>query len=223
MQYDDSRLQYDQSNVIYDGSWALQINETASFSESITKYIHITLSEVTTITEALTPSRVIKLVINEVSTLSETLSRRIGVVINEIVTMAESFLSRISVTISEAITISEAKALKYSITISDFATIIESLGFDIFGRLRGVISMVKEFVRIGDKKEKVSAINVGEGVIEQFNTPYRQYDDSSILYDQSEICYNNYISSEKPVFILGKKSEQVSLSNKKDKPIISKK
>lgn len=277
MQYNDTRIQYDQSNVLYDGSWTLTISETASFSESIANNIQIAIAEISTKTEVLAISMGMKFMINEVATFSETMSKKIGIIILETITMSEAFTSMIRAIISEvsaksesftsririalretstrteAITKSiatafseislksESVARKIGTTLSDVSTITETFAFtfhmvinevstltetmirNVFERLRGVIGMIKEFVRIGDKKEKVSAINVGEGMREELNDPYRQYDDSSVLYDQENICYNNFISSEKPVSVLGKKYNNVSVSSKKDKPAISKK
>jgi len=125
---------------------------------------------------------------------------------------------------SEVITITETKLFAYRITISEVTTISESIVREIFGRIRGVIGIIKEFVRIGDRKEKVVIGNIGvEGVREELNDPYLQYNDISVMYDQENICYNNFIRSEKPKFVLGKKFNPISVSLQKDKPMISKK
>ena len=220
MQYDDARIQYDQSNVLYDGSWTLTINETASFSESISKFIQTAISEISTITESIAKS--IYTDFSETITTSETLSRNVGISISETITMSESLFRTIRTVISETITITESYGVMFRLVISETITMTESLTFNIYERLKGILGMIKEFVRISDKKEKVSATNVLEGVREQLNVIERKYDDVSIMYDAVNVCYNNYISSEKPLFVLGKKNAQVSISNHKDKPIISK-
>lgn len=277
MQYNDIRIQYDQSNVLYDGSWTLTISETASFSESITKYLRIAIAEIATISEALGLSKVTKLVIEETIAITETLAIKLGIAIaeissisesfnttigkiisetstitesitksimaniTEISTISESFGANIKTVISEAITISEIVATAMKTVISEVSTFTETKVFtfrmvvndiaqweeeivrNVYERLKGVIGIIKEFVRIGDKKEKASAINLSEGVREQYNEIELQYDHANIVYDQAGMCYNNYIASEKPKFVLSKINSNATISFKKDKPSISKK
>jgi hypothetical protein len=90
-----------------------------------------------------------------------------------------------------------------------------------------MVGIIKEFVRIGNKKEKVSlekAKTAEIGARENLNTPNIQYDIATVLYDNVGMCYNNFIeASEKPVLISVRNKEMVSISDKKDKPLISKK
>lgn len=97
------------------------------------------------------------------------------------------------------------------------------LNFNLAGVIKNAIGIIKEFTRIGHQRESVSIWNISTGVRDQLNDPELQYDQSTILYDDPTVCYNNYISSEKPAFILGKKYDQVSISEQEDKPRISKK
>ena len=60
------------------------------------------------------------------------------------------------------------------------------------------INSIKEFVRIDKLKEKIHFKNVKNGNFEELNTPYIQYDDATIQYDQADKFYTNFISSEKP-------------------------
>ena len=199
----------------------LSISETVTHSESMVKSISKTISETANHTEIIAKS--IAKTISEVVSHNETITKSVSTTISEVVTHSETLLKKISFTIAETVTHSEVLTRKIMIVISETATHVESIAFDIFGRLRGIIGMVKEFVRISDKKEKVSAINVQEGAREELNNPYRQYDDATLLYDEEGVCYNNYISSEKPIFALSKKYNNVSVSSQKDKPGIAKK
>jgi len=164
----------------------------------------------------------IKTTIADTISLAESFVSNISATISEVITFSEIITRTIKTALSEVITFSETITKTVRIIISEIVSWIEALEFNIFERLKGVIGMIKEFVRISNKKEKVSAINVEEGVREELNNPYRQYDDSTLLYDQSEICYNNFISSEKPIFIISKKNNPVSVSSQKDKPSILK-
>lgn len=220
MQYNDVRIQYDQTNVLYDGSWALTISETASFSESISKLIQAIISETSAVSESISKS--IRTSISDTIALSEAFTRRIGISISETIAITETFFRTMRTVISETITITELYVVTFRMVIVETITMVESLTFNIYERLKGILGMIKEFVRISDKKEKVSAQNVLEGVREQLNVIERQYDDASLMYDEADVCYNNYVSSEKPLFTLGKKNEQVNIASQKDKPIISK-
>jgi hypothetical protein len=246
--YDESSIQYDEPTATYENYIEADaslkkigtiISDISTLTESISRRIGIVISEAISITE-LFYSR-IRLIFSEIATatesfasytrialseafsLAENIAKSIAVSFSEIISITEIISRRIGITISEVSTITETLTNTFRLIIFETATITESLVQNIFERLRGVIGMIKEFVRIGDKKEKVSLINVGEGVKEQLNVVEKQYDDSVVLYDQSSVCYNNYISSEKPIFKLGKKYNNVSVSLQKDKPGISKK
>lgn len=169
MLYDESIIQYDQTNVNFDGSWALTVNETASFSEGIVKYIQAVFKEVSSITELI------------------------------------------------------IAAFYFRLTINDISTSVEILSQSIAERLRGVIGIIKQYVGIGSKDVSVSILGVGKGIYEILNAIPRQYDDSSIMYDQATICYNNYISSDKPTYSIGVNKNKVSVNSFANKPIISKK
>ena len=179
------------------------ISETASHTEIIAKSIAKTISEVVSHNEIMTKS--------------------VSTTISEIVTHSETLFKKISFTISETVTHSEIWTRKIMLLISETVTHVDSVEFQVFEKLKGIIGIIKEFVGISDKKEKISAIKIGEGAREELNTPYRQYDESTMLYDEPTVCYNNFISSEKPLFITGKKLNNISVSSQKDKPMISKK
>lgn len=199
----------------------VHISEIATHSESISRVIRKVISETSTHSETIVKS--IHKVVSETVNHSEISAIKIQIKISETINHTEKVLRKIAHHISETVTHSEAWNRTIRLVISETALHVETVLFDIFGRLHGVIGMIKEFVRIGDKKEKATVTNIGQGVREQLNVIERQFDDASVLYDNPNVCYNNYISSEKPIFAIGKKYNQVSVSFKKDKPSISKK
>jgi hypothetical protein len=98
----------------------------------------------------------------------------------------------------------------------------ETLIPNILERIRNAIGIIKQFVTIGWRQQRVSADQVGISSREQLNEIERTYDDPTLLYDSSLTCYNNYIASEKPQFKIGKQNNSVSVKNQSDKPQIGK-
>ena len=204
-------------------SIGVAISETITMAESFSSIIRASFSEVATITESF--AVYIRIAISELTSITETIARSVAISFSEAVSITESISRRIGTTISEVVTISEIMTNIFRLTILETVTMTESLVQNIFERLRGVIGIIKEFVRIGDKKEKVSTkMAIGEGIRDDLNIPEKMYNESSVLYDAPSLCYNNYIiySGEKPKVSVNKITN-VSVSLQKDKPGISKK
>jgi len=129
MQYNDTIIRYDQSNVNYAGMWSTTINETASFSESFSSIIRAIWSEIISMVDTCPlfnryddsvlqydeATATYENFINADASL-----KKIGVVLLEVATMSESFIRRSG----------------------------------ILKKLRGMVGVIKEFVRIGNKKDK---------------------------------------------------------------------
>jgi hypothetical protein len=249
--YNDSSLQYDEATATYENyinadaslkKIGTVIGDIATITESFTRIIGVAIAEIITMTESFSSS--IRIAFAEVATITESFVSRLGIAIYELVTVSEAmtkslltsfsetititelFTRRIGLIISEVSTITETIATKWLLVISEVATFTETLVASILERLRGMVGIIKEFVRIGNKKEKVSlekAKTAEIGARENLNDPNIQYDLATVLYDNAGMCYNNFIeASEKPVLISVKNKEVVSLSDKKDKPLISK-
>lgn len=94
--------------------------------------------------------------------------------------------------------------------------------FTISGVIKNAIGIVKEFVSVERIRENAIIGRILDGVIDIFNDPSREYDEVSIMYDDANTCYNNYVSSEKPTFSIGRSESPVSVEDLKDKPRIQK-
>ena len=220
MVYDDTRIQYDQSDVLYNGSFAITISETVTLSEVINKSLRTTIAEVLTMSETL--PRTIKHTFEDLVTMSETQIRKIGFTISETITMSEDLYRKLRLTIAETITMSESIFRTFRLTIIDVATMTDTVIPNILERIRNAIGIIKQFVTVGWKKDQVSVDQIGISTREQLNATEWTYDEPTLLYDSSITCYNNYIASEKPQFKVGKQSNPVSVSNQADKPQIGK-
>lgn len=218
MQYNDSRLLYDQTNVNYEGSWAVTVSDTANVSESKVQVVEKLITETINSVEVIVKDIFTKVL--DAMGISESRKTDIQKLISEAVSLSESVGKTIMKTISDAVNIAEALPRTINALVTDTISITEDLTKELIEKIKDVIGIIKEFVRTGIKKEKVMA-ETTTYERETLNDPSKQYDETAIQYDDSDTYYNNYISSRKPLFRIGRIERQVSIGDKEDKPKVS--
>ena len=219
MQYDDSNILYDQTNVNYEGAWAVIVivSDTAGVSESRTQGIEKLITE--TINSAEIIAKDIFTRISDAVGISESRKTDIQNIISEAIEISESVGKTLVKTISDSVKIAESLPRTINALVTDSIDIAESLLKELIEKIKDAIGIIKQFVGIGIKKEKAMA-ETTTYERETLNDPAKQYDEATIQYDDSDTYYNNYISSEKPLLKMGKIKRQVSIEDKEDKPKI---
>ncbi len=222
MQYDDSRLLYDQTNVDYEGRWAIDISDTAKTSESKTQVIEKVITEAASSTEVIVKNIATKVL--EVVAVSESNAREIQKLISEIVGATESIEKFISLrVISDGVKASESFVKMVNVVILDRIKASEKLIKWTSEKFKGVIRIAKEFIKNSISVEQIQVKATGDKKVvenEIINDPSIQYDESSIQYNDSDIHYNNYLDivSGSPTIKIKNVKKQVSIEN--SKPVV---